>query len=842
MTDLAFIQNPADLAKAYLRFTQTSVFLTGKAGTGKTTLLKYIKENPIKNTAVVAPTGVAAMNAGGTTLHAFFQLPFAPFIPVDGAFNTQLQANTRQSLVHKLRINSERKTILQKLELLIIDEISMVRSDVLDAVDSILRNVRNAPALPFGGVQVLFIGDLHQLPPVVQEEEWKTLSLYYKSPFFFHSRAIQDTPPVYIELNTIYRQTDLSFVDILNKVRNNEMDENAFALLNSRYQSNFIPPKEENYIILTTHNSKAETINAEKLRALTTKSYLFTAAVEGEFSNKAFPAEMELQLKVGAQVMFLKNDIEKPRRFYNGKIGIIEKIETDKILVRTKDDVDSIEVKKEKWRNIRYVNDKTTNKIEEEEIGAFTQFPLRLAWAITIHKSQGLTFEKAIIDAAASFAPGQVYVALSRCTTLEGMVLKSKIGQKSLHNDERIIDYSKSAQQIKPANAVLMDCIGAHQSTTIFSVFNFSPAFDVANDLLAFAETNGSSFVQHPKNEIEHWLALIGNIKLVAEKFQPQLKALLQQTVIPQQNDALQTRIKAAVVHFVPLLENIIETIQLCKVISDSRDIAQAFNKLGIALLHQLHYCLFQLKSCANGYHQEYLLEERQKFQYPSFPFNVYSRKSKSLINDHPHPELYTALKQIRDEICDEKNLPLYLVANSQALDEMARYLPKDENELLEIAGFGPKKTQQYGPKFLPAILAYCEQHQLVSAVEGKTISKKEKKSSSTKADKTPSMEISFALLQEGNTISEIAELRKLTTGTIITHLLHYVREGKIASKDLLDPATIEAIQKAIDIHGMDGTKQIKENIAEEITYDEIRIVFAEKRYLSNQLITDIKN
>ena len=390
----------------FVNYTNSSLFLTGKAGTGKTTFLKHVKENEVKNTVVVAPTGVAAINAGGTTIHSFFQLPFSPFIPVSKGYGTNDAISDKHSLISRLRLTSERKEVMQKLELLIIDEISMVRCDVLDAIDTVLRHVRSQHTVPFGGVQVLLIGDMYQLPPVIKPEDWAILSAYYKSEYFFNSHVIESQPPVYVELNKIYRQNDGAFVEVLNQVRNNAMSNDGFDLLHTRYLPDFNAAREEKYITLTTHNSKADAINFKALNELPGKVYNFDATIEGEFYEKSFPADMNLKLKIGTQVMFLKNDIEKVRRFFNGKIGMVDKIDGDKIFVLCEGEASAIEVKKEKWKNIRYSLDKKTNLIDEDEIGSFTQFPLRLAWAITIHKSQGLTFEKAIIDAGEAFASG----------------------------------------------------------------------------------------------------------------------------------------------------------------------------------------------------------------------------------------------------------------------------------------------------------------------------------------------------------------------------------------------------------------------------------------------------
>jgi len=434
------------LAVQFVNQTGKSLFLTGKAGTGKTTFLKFIRENSFKKMAVVAPTGVAAINAGGTTLHSFFQLPFGPYIPIarSGWDTDHSGATDPNSLFTNIRFNHNKRELLQELELLVIDEISMVRADVLDAVDTILRHFRQQPLLPFGGVQMLYIGDLFQLPPVVPDEEWKLLQHHYKSPFFFDAQVLQQAAPLYLELKKIYRQNEADFIHILNNIRNNRASRQDLELLHTHYQPDFIPPKGDNYITLTSHNAKADGINQEELGKLIGKRHAFEASVTGEFNDKAFPAERTLHLKEGAQIMLIKNDKGESRRYFNGKIGTIKKLSAEKIVVVFPGEPDDLTLEKETWKNIRYNYDKEKDKIEEEELGTFSQYPVRLAWAITIHKSQGLTFEKAIIDAGASFAPGQVYVALSRLTSLNGLVLRSRINPHSISTDERVIGFTDS--------------------------------------------------------------------------------------------------------------------------------------------------------------------------------------------------------------------------------------------------------------------------------------------------------------------------------------------------------------------------------------------------------------
>lgn len=482
------------LASDFVNYTNASIFLTGKAGTGKTTFLKACKEHKLKNIVVVAPTGVAAMNAGGTTIHSFFQLPFCPFIPAIKGFGLNENAIDKNSLISRLKLNNDRRLVMNKLELLIIDEVSMVRCDVLDAIDIVLRHVRNQHQRSFGGVQLLLIGDLYQLPPVIKDDEWKILSPYYKSPFFFNSHVIENYPPIYIELEKIYRQNDPLFIHLLNQVRNNDINKDAKELLNSRFFPAFSPEKEDNYITLTTHNNKAESINFKELNELTGTIYNFDATVNGEFFEKFYPADIQLRVKIGSQVMLLKNDTEKNRRYFNGKIGIIERIDDEKIFLKCNDEPVLLEVKKEKWKNIRYVADKTQNKLQEEEIGSFTQFPLRLAWAITIHKSQGLTFEKAIIDAGEAFAPGQVYVALSRCSSLEGLVLHSKINNSSLFTDSRVVNFVATQQTSIQQLQILETAKHLFQRTEMYDLFDFTELSSKATFLTSFVDEKQKSF------------------------------------------------------------------------------------------------------------------------------------------------------------------------------------------------------------------------------------------------------------------------------------------------------------------------------------------------------------
>ncbi len=549
------------LAARYVNHTAKDIFLTGKAGTGKTTFLKYIKNNTFKKTVVVAPTGVAAINAGGVTMHSFFQLPFGPFLPIK-SHSWNENVSDQYSLIKNIRFNSEKRELIRELELLIIDEISMVRADMLDAIDTILRHFRNKPAQPFGGVQVLYIGDLYQLPPVAKQEEWNLLREFYESPFFFHSKVIKQSQPIYIELKKIYRQTEGNFISILNNIRNNSVTPVDLDILHKKYHPSFVAPEHEQYITLTTHNYKADEINSSQLKKLDGKLYSFAGKIEREFSENALPVEMNLQLKVGAQIMFIKNDKGEERRYYNGKLGTIKRIDGEKIFVSFPNNDLELELEKETWKNIRYSFDREKNHLNEEEIGTYTQYPIRLAWAITIHKSQGLTFEKAIIDAGDSFSAGQVYVALSRLTGMEGLILYSKIYPQAISTDERVVLFSKSElnKELLKENLVLEQKIFISRSLLKFYDWEkLEETFTEFNDELIHRQVAD-------KNSAISWskglLKKISQQNEVAKKFVLQLEGLLVKAELDNYQHLLH-RIESASNFFIKALNEIIALIKM---------------------------------------------------------------------------------------------------------------------------------------------------------------------------------------------------------------------------------------------------------------------------------------
>ena len=523
------------LAWQIINNTDTHLFLTGKAGTGKTTFLKELRQQSMKRMVVLAPTGIAAINAQGSTIHSFFQLNIGPQLP-----------NMQSSRSKNYSFRKSKIQLIRSLDLIVIDEISMVRADILDAIDKVLRRYCDRQK-PFGGVQMLMIGDMQQLSPVVKDEEWKLLSEYYQTPYFFSSNALRETDFVTVELQEVFRQSDPLFLDILNKVRTNTIDNSTLSLINSRYIPNFHPDKEDGYIRLCTHNRQADYINSLELDSINAPVVTFTADIEGDFPSMSFPTDKELRLKVGAQVMFVKNDSSLEKAYFNGMIGEIILFDDKNLIhVRCLDDGRIIKLGREKWENTKYYLNNETKEISEEIVGSFEQYPLKTAWAITVHKSQGLTFTKAILDIQYSFAHGQAYVALSRCKSLEGMVLSSPIDCSAIINDDVVEQFYNDPRHQQPDSLKLKEMELKYQLNTIDTVFSILPLLQGTNDIIRLLREH--FYTQLPKTYAK-WTEAADKLKEldnITRKFHNQYSILLQSG----DNTLLQQRLKKGAEYF----------------------------------------------------------------------------------------------------------------------------------------------------------------------------------------------------------------------------------------------------------------------------------------------------
>jgi GTPase SAR1 family protein len=826
------------LAFEYVQNTNVNVFLTGKAGTGKTTFLHNLRRTSHKRMIVVAPTGVAAINAGGVTIHSFFQISFGPQIPAD-LIQTENSALTGEetSLSEIKKFNRDKIKIIRSIDLLVIDEISMVRADLLDAIDAVLRRFRNSH-IPFGGVQLLMIGDIQQLAPVVKEDEWNILKKYYDTVFFFSSKALQQTQFVTIELRQIYRQNDLVFIDILNKIRDNRIDPETLNRLNSRYKPGFNPPDSEGYIILTTHNIKAQEINNSKLEKIHSETYTFEATVEGDFPEYAFPTESRLTLKTGAQVMFVKNDLSPEKSYYNGKIGIVTGFDEEAVYVKCPDELNEIIVNRTLWENTKYTIDEETKEIKETVIGTFEQYPLKLAWAITIHKSQGLTFDRAIIDAQAAFAHGQVYVALSRCRTIEGLVLSTPISGRGIINDAAVSAFAAEAEKNAPGPEALNASKRAYRQILLNELFDFQQIQKQINhcnwllkEHLQFVFGNIHAVFEEINNTFSK------EILTVAEKFNIQLNGLMKQQ---DDNDAfkiLQERVKKACIYFGDKLNSILlANLNKASFEADNKEIKKTINHSVDKLFQVVHIKQSCLTACKEGFDTKGYLDARAKASIESPALKHQTEKQDQWYNNGiaTYPALYSRLASWRARKALESNLPVYRIVKQKTLISIVNSLPQTAKALALIKGFGKKKIIQYGNDILNIINAFCREQN----IELETNTETEKHQKNIK--KTNSRQISYDLWKSGQNIQQIAAERGLAISTIEGHLAYYVGTGEIEIHHLVYPDKAERIAEYFLKHGLTALTPAREALGNEFTYSELRFVLksleAKKIYLDKRL------
>ena len=637
-----FTDHELQLATDFVTYTRSNIFLTGKAGTGKTTFLHNLHKNTAKRMIITAPTGVAAINAGGVTLHSFFQLPFGPFVPGSEAYERSKQ--------RQFRFSKEKKQIIKSLDLLVIDEISMVRSDVLDAVDAVLRRHRRNN-LPFGGVQLLMIGDLYQLSPVVKQDEWQLLQQYYESAYFFSSHALDHTKLFTIELKHIYRQSDAHFIRLLNRVRDNRLDQTTLAGLNKRCIKDFSSYESQGYITLTTHNRNAESINRTRLAALAGKEYNYSAAISGDFPEHIYPTQADLVLKQGAQVMFLRNDNSPDKLYYNGKIGKINKISDKNISVICPGESEEIVVEPVLWENIKYTMNEDNKEIKEDIIGKFKQYPLKLAWAITIHKSQGLTFEKAIIDIGAAFTHGQVYVALSRCKTLEGMILSSPMSSDRIETDEAIMLFCERARQNPPSRTQLENAKIAYQQDLLLDCFDFQLLRNRFNYFSRLILGNARVInVSKISNITELGQAAEKDIFVISEKFKQELRTLFENGNLPESDGLVLERINKASKWFQEKLAVIFKKpMQTIQIETDNKELRKKINNALNNLKQEICVKTAGIKSCEKGFSPPDFLRAVSSAQIESAPGKTKKSKLSSYAeSDIKHPELFENLKKWR--------------------------------------------------------------------------------------------------------------------------------------------------------------------------------------------------
>jgi hypothetical protein len=799
---MSFVSNPElDLAFEYVRNTGQNIFLTGKAGTGKTTFLHQIKKESSKRMVVTAPTGVAAINAGGMTLHSFFQLPLGLHIP-----------GTSREVNNQRRFSRDKIQLLRTLDLIVIDEISMVRADLLDAVDDVLRRYRE-DSRPFGGVQLLMIGDLHQLPPVVKPDDWELLGPHYETPYFFGSLALQRTDMVAIELKHIFRQSDRAFIDLLEKVRNNQIDAGLLETLNSRYVPGFQPGVEDAYITLTSHNASSYDLNAQRLKSLSERLQTFKAKIVGDFPETAYPTEETLEFKKGAQVMFVRNDLSPAKRYFNGKIGRITRFAGDEIFVRCKDQPEDIAVTPAEWENIKYSMDEETKEIKQDVLGTFTQYPLKLAWAITIHKSQGLTFDRVMIDAGSAFAHGQVYVALSRCRSFEGIVLSSKINPSSVKMDRVVKAYTEKTTRNAPTATQLRQSKREYQQTLVRELFDFGSMNSHLQGLSRLFQEHSTAVSAEGLSQFTLLVAkTAAEVLSIAHKFAPQLDTYFSQPELPEENESLRERLRKAGGYFSAKLNPaFLSEVKRIDLITDDKSVLnrarQHLQNLEKEALIK-HACFV---SCQTGFSVSGYIRARTNAELDFRPDEGIRPAAADVPKDTPHRDLYIHLLEWRNAMAENLDKAVHEVLSTRSLQELVRPLPMNRASLKQIPGIGKGKLKSFGADLIEIIRKYCAEKAIL-----------EKAAEPSKAN---TKQISFDLYKSGKTVAEIAAERNLAISTIEGHLAYFIARRELDISEFLTNEQVDEIAAFLKEKNTDSLAEAKAHFGDRFLYGQLRMV-----------------
>lgn len=800
-----------ELAWNFVNNTNRNIFLTGKAGTGKTTFFHKLRKESSKRMVVVAPTGVAAINAKGVTIHSFFQLPFGPILP---------DSNLNSSSGFKRKFSKTKIDIIKSLDLLVIDEISMVRADLLDGIDKTLRRYKNRHKV-FGGVQVLMIGDLQQLSPVISNNEWDLLKNHYKNSYFFSSNSYKECNAITIELKHIYRQDNPTFINILNEIRNNILSNHSAEHLNKQYQPNFVPKEDDGYISLTTHNSKARDANLKALNDLKGKARTYKAKIEGKYPEHSFPNKEELKLKVGAQVMFIKNDSSPEKLYYNGKIGKVLLLDKDEVVVHCPDDEYNIVTTYETWENIKYNIDDNTKSINEEKIGSYSQIPLRLAWSITIHKSQGLTFEKAIIDAEDAFAHGQTYVALSRCKSLEGLILKSKISANQIISDSNVLSFNEETKANQPNETILLESQQAYQLELISEIFNFYNFLFPINRILDIYYKNKTSI----EGQIEVPLAAIKNtvtnLLKVSNSFNNQLKALVNDAELPEKSHNIQERFTKGIAYFMNTTKSSIQKeLQSLSFSTDNKALEKDITKQLDTLEELLATKFLYFEGLKNGFNTTSFLKLRADavFLTKQQP----KKQRKTVIEGTQNVKLFELLKASRHNIALREDVAHYQVFTQKSLYAMCELLPTTSQELKAVHGMGKTRVKKYGAEIIEVITEYINDNN-IEVTNIVTLEPQKQK-----RQRGDSQKESLKLFKEGKTIEEIANHRELNENTIFGHLAGFIPSGKIKLTDLMTENNYLELKTEIPKKTFENLSDLKHQLDDKFSYAEIRLVLNE--------------